>query len=658
MKNRSLMVLVFACGVWASSNAGVPLPVAGPSAQEDHWVIADFELEQFGTAGWSHMYGAGLVEIFWGMDDSGESEGVLWLEIDSGLEQKAAFGKDNIDLMWTESDTGVTAISFDVYVPGDCPEDAIVKVWAQDRINWGWNDFKYYIGRDDANGVPYEEWKTVTFDIPAVMGGGFDPAQGMKAGIEFYIEETWDGFIFIDNITLWGVAPPAVELAPPTDVAVTPQADAGAYGQTAYYNRVTWADIEKNAGETYNIYAAHAPITDVTADGVIKLDSQIPRGVEFYHHQPYSAGGAEKTWYYAVTTVGVDAGRLVETDMTDGSSAGPVVHNSTIAAVIPLVENFGFSADGSLSEFEVFADHAIRPVRAGGPAADAWTETSEDLNFSMWLVMDAENFYAGARVVDDDPGHGMYAWEGDGVDIFAGFYDVAGLDELHSLGSVYDSKHADYRISFAVNAGSGEHLQKNGSEPWDIHNAEYRIEKDDQSYTVEAKIPFKSIKPVYVDEFVPQKGMYIPLKIDVNDNDGDTDPFYSGSYRTLTLHWGGIDNDQNWKRPSTWGWALVGGETAVSGHNVHRPSHTRLTQNYPNPFNPVTTIEYELADDVHVVIDVFDITGRKMATLVDEPQKSGQHVIDWYAGACPSGIYFYRLKAGALTKTRQMLFLK
>jgi hypothetical protein len=86
--------------------------------------------------------------------------------------------------------------------------------------------------------------------------------------------------------------------------------------------------------------------------------------------------------------------------------------------------------------------------------------------------------------------------------------------------------------------------------------------------------------------------------------------------------------------------------------------HPMLHQNVPNPFNPSTTIEYSLPVDAHVRLTVFDARGRKAAVLADGHRPAGTHRVTWNAVGLPSGIYFYRITAGAFTATRKMCLLR
>jgi len=91
---------------------------------------------------------------------------------------------------------------------------------------------------------------------------------------------------------------------------------------------------------------------------------------------------------------------------------------------------------------------------------------------------------------------------------------------------------------------------------------------------------------------------------------------------------------------------------------INLPLQFELLQNYPNPFNPSTTISYVLSRPSQVILDVYDILGRKTATLVDDIQDTGQHTILWQADNISSGMYFYRIVAGEHIESRKMLLLK
>jgi hypothetical protein len=83
-----------------------------------------------------------------------------------------------------------------------------------------------------------------------------------------------------------------------------------------------------------------------------------------------------------------------------------------------------------------------------------------------------------------------------------------------------------------------------------------------------------------------------------------------------------------------------------------------LSQNYPNPFNAKTTIRYDLPCAAEVTVDIFDLLGRKVATLWDGIRPAGDHHVTWEANGFTSGTYFYRIKAGEYVETKKMTLMK
>ncbi|MCK4680294.1 T9SS type A sorting domain-containing protein, partial [bacterium] len=100
-------------------------------------------------------------------------------------------------------------------------------------------------------------------------------------------------------------------------------------------------------------------------------------------------------------------------------------------------------------------------------------------------------------------------------------------------------------------------------------------------------------------------------------------------------------------------------QTGVDDDQVEPcPSRYALHQNHPNPFNPVTTIQYELPRDCHVKLDVCNIAGQRVTTLVDSPREAGIWSATWDAMGTASGVYFCRLSADGVTVTRKMVLLE
>ncbi len=101
----------------------------------------------------------------------------------------------------------------------------------------------------------------------------------------------------------------------------------------------------------------------------------------------------------------------------------------------------------------------------------------------------------------------------------------------------------------------------------------------------------------------------------------------------------------------------------LHGSDENRPSGFSLAQNYPNPFNPITNIAFTVARTAQVRLEVYNIVGQKVKTLVDQEMKPGAYAADWdgtdqSGKAVSSGIYFYRMEAGEFGGMKKMLLLK
>ena len=100
------------------------------------------------------------------------------------------------------------------------------------------------------------------------------------------------------------------------------------------------------------------------------------------------------------------------------------------------------------------------------------------------------------------------------------------------------------------------------------------------------------------------------------------------------------------------------GTVSAEADGQELPDAFALEQNYPNPFNPSTAIEYALPEAAHVLIEVFDATGRSAGVLVDGARPAGRHSARFEAGSLPSGLYVYRMQAGGQTMVRKMTLVR
>ncbi|MDR3627412.1 MAG: choice-of-anchor A family protein [Ignavibacteriaceae bacterium] len=108
--------------------------------------------------------------------------------------------------------------------------------------------------------------------------------------------------------------------------------------------------------------------------------------------------------------------------------------------------------------------------------------------------------------------------------------------------------------------------------------------------------------------------------------------------------------------------AMVANSNSGTTTGVVRESSTpkefALSQNYPNPFNPSTVIKYQIPKDGFVIVKVYDLIGREVATLVNGYKSAGNYSVNFNASKLASGMYIYQLRSNSMVSTKKMLLIK
>ncbi len=91
---------------------------------------------------------------------------------------------------------------------------------------------------------------------------------------------------------------------------------------------------------------------------------------------------------------------------------------------------------------------------------------------------------------------------------------------------------------------------------------------------------------------------------------------------------------------------------------VSRSMDYKLSQNFPNPFNPSTTISFSIPERQRITLDIYNLLGEKVASVLNKEMDQGSYDIHFDASSLSSGIYFYTLRAGNFTSTKKMMLLK
>jgi heparin/heparan-sulfate lyase len=108
----------------------------------------------------------------------------------------------------------------------------------------------------------------------------------------------------------------------------------------------------------------------------------------------------------------------------------------------------------------------------------------------------------------------------------------------------------------------------------------------------------------------------------------------------------------------TGGSYLLAKETTAIINDITYKKSFILHENYPNPFNSSTTIQFALPDEAKVVLEIFNLAGQKIVTLLDKRMGMGYYKVNWDAANMPSGLYFYRIKAASFTDLKKMILIK
>jgi hypothetical protein len=174
-----------------------------------------------------------------------------------------------------------------------------------------------------------------------------------------------------------------------------------------------------------------------------------------------------------------------------------------------------------------------------------------------------------------------------------------------------------------------------------IYNYSISVSNDHNNWiTIVPQSTSASNEEWTVDEFSPVDARYVRVHF-INNNQSD---------------WAGLWEGQIW------------GIDNVTSVNNEIPKEFKLFQNYPNPFNPSTTIRYFIPATSFVTLNIYDVLGNEVATLVNEQKTKGNYEVKFSTTGgvtsggniynLPSGIYFYRLQAGPFVETKKMLLLK
>jgi hypothetical protein len=467
------------------------------------------------------------------------------------------------------------------------------------------------------------------FDTMAVTVVGMMAEASGVAGNVVYITDWWTGNPIFD------VIPPQ----PASNLLVV---------NAEYSNLVTWTDTPNESGESYNVYYSKNPITDVKAAGVnvVEMGMGVAENTSNLAHLLFSpVSDSTVSYYYAVITVD-DA----------GNESNPVVTSSPVtntARGITTIAHTGvsaFAADGSLTDWAGITPFRLFESEGAHVVTNTTISDDDDCSALFYLAMDADYMYVAFDVTDDIIDvSASSSWLQDSPDLFIGLYDYRGVPHAS-----YQTEEApDYHFRFNKirwiidNRGSMVVL--------DTADADfYWEEKFPSGYIVEARISWSALATLTGDAtFVPVEGYRIPMNFSINDSDVPGE-------RQGILTWSQYDDDTAYQSPRYWLYTWLGDVDIPSGiyDQPGKPQSYSLKQNYPNPFNPLTTIKYSLAKAGKVRVDIYNMLGQRIETLVDAYLPAGDYKTQFDGSRFASGVYFYQITAGEFRMIRKMVLIR
>ncbi len=259
------------------------------------------------------------------------------------------------------------------------------------------------------------------------------------------------------------------------------------------------------------------------------------------------------------------------------------------------------------------------------------TGSSLQIRFRGLLNISEDFAFDNILVQGTTPAAPEMSVEGNGIEIADG--DITpSLDDYTDFGEADTAIGSIVRTFTIINSGSAT-LNLTGSSPFVAISGEHA---SDFSVT---SIPSSSIAAgggttTFQITFDPSATGIRNAEISIANDDSDENP-YNFSIMGTGEEYSSVDDDLS---------------------NIH--SKTFLFNNYPNPFNRKTVIKYQLKTRSNVQLTIYDFTGRKIKTLINQAQSAGEHSVTFDASGLVGGIYIYKLKAGAFEQSRRMLLLR
>ena len=476
------------------------------------------------------------------------------------------------------------------------------------------------------------------------------------------------GDFFVDNIVLsriTDIAPEAPEVAWSTE------------------NGVVTIDVTDNGAARYDVYFADSAFTNVRGGSLIGTllpgeELSLTHTVQAPHPDLVTNFDA----YYGVvgrSEVGTASEMTtgsINTSMTVRENYIVELSAEAVDAVAAAIENDVVPAASVLAGFFPADYKPFEITNENLKVEGSGGDSDSDISAKFWVgfetITGGDLMVIYAEVMDDiivpadQAVNGGGGWNFDSWEAGFGTYEPASIINGSDHDSFESGDEPDYqlRAGFMKNSDPYIHgwdgdagtpgfnqLVGNSATIGDSSQAGmYRL------LTVMSTIEFSGVNTGAKDFDFPTGSEFttIPFQLAINDNDG--------SARDVQIAWSSKSTSQWWNTPSNWEVVALVGSDAVYSTSTdvsEQPSKFELEQNYPNPFNPSTNIRFSLATAQDVTLEVYNMLGQRVATLIQNQKMSaGRHIQTFDATSLSSGMYIYRISTSEFVQSRKMLLIK
>ena len=340
-----------------------------------------------------------------------------------------------------------------------------------------------------------------------------------------------------------------------------------------------------------------------------------------------------------VTTSGNGVAQIALVIRSVGSGATETIVYSVIQNAILLVDDD--AGDGGEVYYQAALD-ALGEVYYTHNRALGSISASEMNNFELVLWFTGDDY---SGIIDNDDLAALQNYMTGGGKLFFSSQDLGYfLNVTHPTVATWYNTY--FKATYLADDSDENTIVGNATGPFVGHT--YELHAPDGA-------PFDG---AWQSEIAPTGGSQLAFYYEKSGSPG-AGVVYDGTYRLVYF---------------AFGWETIGGATnrrdfmeailqylrygVVNVEETELPEKPLLMTVSPNPFNSAVKIDFEIPADREVKLDIFDITGRKVASLIDGELTSGRRTIRWEPGDSPTGVYLVRLNAGDETTTRKVLFAK